>query len=178
MAVGADYRLPKSQASVLKPPAPGPQKVTTPSYGYQPPMISDRSVQGAVNNQLEAGAGAKRLAMTQLDATRGVSRGKGIDYASDIAQSDADTQAKGAAAATEMGVARSNAAARLQYENTMRGEQLGNAGLLEGLRNTASMEGMHGRNLRETMRQAMRNGQFGLDQQQLDYSSLLNGLFG
>ena len=178
MAIGADSRLPKSQPSVLKPPAPGPQKATTPSYGYQPPMISDRAVQGAVNNQLEAGAGAKRLATMQLDATRGVSRGKGIDYASDIAQSDADAQAKGAAAATEMGAASANSAARLQYENTMRNEQLGNAGLLEGLRNTASMERMNGRNLQETMRQAMRNGQFGLDQHQLDYSPILRGLFG
>ena len=178
MAIGADGGLPKSQPSVFRQPsrAASPQQ-SAPSYGYRPPMIADSRVQDAVNNQMEAGAGAKQMARMSLDNTTGVSRGRGIDFASDMAQSEADAKSRAGAAATEMSAASANANAQSQYENTMNSERLANAGLLEGLRNSSAMERMQGRGFQQSLMEAMRRGQFGLDQQQLDYTPLLNQLF-
>jgi hypothetical protein len=56
-------------------------------------------------------------------------------------------------------------------------ERLANAGLLEGLRNTKAMEQQQRRGWQQDLYEAIRRGQFGLDQQQLDYTPLLGRLF-
>lgn len=174
MAIGADLSLPKSQPSALRMPAPmRPQSQPTVS---RPPMIADSAIQSAVNNQLEAGAGAREVARQTLDRTAGLSRGKGIEYAADIAQSDADAKARAGAAATEMGAASSNAASQFAYDKAMGDERLMNAGLLEGLRHSSSMESLNSRGLQQQLMEAMRRGQFGLDQMQLDYSPFMASL--
>jgi hypothetical protein len=140
-------------------------------------MVADSRIQDAVNNQMEAGSGVRELARQQLDNTKGVSRGKGIEYAADIAQSEADAKARAGAASTEMGAAASNAKSQFAYDTAMQNEQLSNAGLLQGLRHGGAMERFGKQGLQQQLMEAIRRGQFGLDQQQLDYSPLLAQLF-
>jgi hypothetical protein len=177
MAVGMDKALPQFGKAVLTPPPQGPmQPPSIPGYSRRPPAISDSAVQGAVNNQLAAGYGARE--MTLADSNRsGVSRGKGQQYAARMAQEAADAKAAAGAVQTEMGAAASNAAARQAYDMTMQGERAANANLLEGLRNTQAMERAARSGWQQDLYEAIRRGQFGLDQQQLDYTPLLRGLF-
>lgn len=177
MAIGADMSLPKSQPSPLRGLTAAPTKQqSSPSYGYRPPMINDSKVQDVVNNQLAASAGAGRTAVQSMDRA-GVSRGRGQQYRADMAEASADVGARTAAAKTEMGAAAANANAQAAYDNAMRNEQLSNAGLLENLRNNDFMERLARQGWRQDQNEARRRGQFGLDQIQLDYSPLLQGLF-
>jgi len=98
-------------------------------------------------------------------------------YTADIAQSAADADARASAAGTEMGAAASNAAAQFAYDSALRNEQLGNAGLLEGMRGASKSEALNNQALRQQVYEAMRRGQFGLDQMQLDTTPLLSKLF-
>lgn len=174
--LGMDGGIRRTSQSPLTPAAASPMR-QTPMYSARPPAIADSTVQSAVNNQLVAGYGAGQMAMK--DATRrGMSRGRGQQYYSNIAQESADAQAEAGAAQTAMAAANTNANAQQQYESTMRGEQLANASLLEGLRNTQAMERLARQGHSQALYEAMRRGQFGLDQQQLDYTPLLQGLFG
>lgn len=173
--LGMDRSLRGTSPQPLRP-APSAPMRQTPAAPARQPMISDSAVQGAVNNQMAAGYGAGRMALTDSDR-RGVSRGKGQQYYANVAQEAADVQAAAGAAQTEMGAAAANANARQEYANMMRGEQLANANLLEGLRNTSAMERLAKQNQMQSMYEAMQRGQYGLDQQQLDYTPLLQGLF-
>lgn len=174
MALGA-------QASLsIAPPKPQPQQnafasANMPSYAPRPPMISDSVVQTYGNNKIAGAAGAGRMAMTDADRA-GLSRGKGQRYAADIAQAGADVGARNDAVGAQMQASAANVGAQNEYENTMRNEQLGNAGLLENLRHQTSMAGTQRRGLQQNMYEAMRNGQFGLDQIRPDYSRLLGSL--
>jgi hypothetical protein len=138
-------------------------------------MISDDVVQTFGNNRIAGAAGAGRQALTDMDRG-GMSRGKGQQYASDIAQAGADVGARNEAVGAQMQASAANAGARNEYENTMRGEQLGNGGLLENLRHQGSMAGTQRRGMQQNMFEAQRNGQFGLDQIRPDYSRLLGSL--
>lgn len=171
MAVGMDMSLPRTQPSPLR----NPQAAVPPPAA--PPMLADRSVQGVVNNQLAAGGAAGAAALRESDR-RGISRGRGHQYMADIAQQGADMQGKVAAAQTEMEAAGADAAARQAHANATRNEQLASANLLEGLRSATAMERVQRQGWQQSLYEAMRRGQFGLDQQsQMDFTPLLQGLF-
>lgn len=176
MAIGVDGSLPNPVRSPLRgQQAPASSQQSPPSYGYRPPMISDSAVQGAVNNQLEAGFGVGAATLRGSDRA-GISRGKGQRYMADIAQAGADAQGRAAAAQTEMGASSANAAAESAYRNTMQNERLSNEGLLEGLRHAGSMEGIAKQGWQQNLYEQMRRGRFGLDSQQLDWTPLLQSL--
>lgn len=164
--IGADRSLsspaPKRNAFSLGQPAP-------------PPMIPDGAVQDSVNNMMAAGAGQQRAALTGMDRA-GVSRGRGQRSMADYAAAGADMQARSGAAQAEMEAAGANAAARNAYENTRDSERQMGAGLLENLRNMQAMERLSRRGFGQDMYEANRRGQFGLDSQYLDFSSLLSAL--
>ena len=175
MAIGADYSLPKSGASPLRAPPPSKQS-SVPAYGYMPPMINDAKVSSQANNLLAGAAGAGRATMQSSDRA-GVSRGRGQAFRSEMGQADADAKSQAGAAGVEMGAASANASARNAYENTMRGEQVSNQGLLNNLRNQSAMERLAKRGFGQDQREAVRRGQFGLDSIYLDSSPLLQSLF-
>jgi len=128
------------------------------------------------NNLLAGSAGAGRSAMQGMDRA-GLSRGKGQQLRADMAQAGADVQASAAAAKVDMDAANSNARARQSYETTMRGEQLGNQSLLEGLRMSGVREKFAKQGWQQDLVEAMRRGQFGLDSMQLDPSPFVQALF-
>lgn len=177
MAIGMDRSLPTRMPQVFPAQSQAPMQATAPAASMRAPAIADRAVQQATNNQLASGFGARESALAEGDR-RGLSRGKGQQYAARMAQDAADVQASALAAKTEMGVADADARARQAYDSMQANERLANAGLLEGLRNTQSMERLARRGFGQDMYEAISRGQFGLDQQQLDYSPLLQGLFG
>jgi hypothetical protein len=176
MAVGFDSALPKTSAPVLRAKPQAPMQAATPQYAMRPPAIADSAVQAAVNNQRAAGYGARESALSAGDRG-GISRGKGQQYAAQMAQEAADAKASASAVQTEMAAADTNARARQAAESMQANERLANAGLLEGLRNTQAMERLQRRGWQQDLYEAIRRGRFGLDQQQLDYTPLLNGLF-
>lgn len=176
MAVFADRSLPKQQPSPLAQPSRGPSR-SVPSFGPRPPAINDSAVQSMVNNQRAAGAGQERAALMNMNRA-GMSLGKGQARMADLAASGADAQSRVSAAGTEQAAATANANANRDYENTMRGEQIGNAGLLEGLRNSAAMERVQQQGWQQNLYEALRRGQFGLDSIYMDTSGLAARLFG
>jgi len=175
MAFASDVLLPKQQPSPLAPQPTAKKQSSAPSHGYMPPMIADSAVQDSVNNQMAAAAGAGRAALLSQGG-RGMSFGRGQQRVADMAEASADSQARAGAATTEAGAAAANAQARNAYDKTMRGEQLGNSGLLENLRNAKSMEGITKQGWQQDLYEAMRRGQFGLDSIYLDTSPLLDSL--
>jgi len=175
MAIFADRSLPKQEPSPLAQPPRGPSR-SVPSFGGRPPAINDSAVQSMVNNQRAAGAGQQRAALTNMSRA-GMSLGKGQARMADLAAAGADAQSQVAAAGTEQAAGRANATASREYENTMRGEQIGNAGLLEGLRNSNAMERFQQQGWQQNLYEAMRRGQFGLDSIYMDTSGLAARLF-
>lgn len=179
MAVGMDMALPRkplgiprSQQASLQQPAPQ-ASASFPSA----PSIADGRVQAAANNQLAASGGVGD-AVLRDSARSGISRGRGQQYAADIAQQNADMQARVAASQTEMGSAAADAASRQAAEAARTNERLASANLLEGLRSANAMERVQRRGWQQSLYEAMRRGQFGLDQQaQMDFTPLLHGLF-
>lgn len=174
MAIGADYSL----RSQLPKPLAAPKGPATPQAGspYRAFAMNDSAVQSMQNNQRAAGVGAGQMALTSLDRS-GVSRGRGQQYMADMAEAGATADANAAADRTGMMAGLADANAQRSYENTMASERLANSGLLEGLRNTKAMERLSGLGNRQDIQEAIRRGQFGLDQMQLDYSPLLYNLF-
>lgn len=168
MALGADMSLPSKTQSPLR-------GNGVPAFGAQPPMVNDNRVSDQRNNLLAGSAGAGRVAMQGMDRA-GLSRGRGQQLRSDMAQAGADIEASSAAQQTEMGAANANRSARQSYENTMRGEQLANAGLLENLRSNNVRERLAKQGLQQDMYEAMRRGQFGLDSIYLDKTPLIEAL--
>jgi membrane-bound ClpP family serine protease len=175
MALFADGSLPKQTPSPLAPKPTGTKQASTPSYGYMPPMISDSKVNAQTNNLYAASAGAGRSAMQSMDRA-GISRGRGQQMRADMAQAGADVQAATGAAKVEMGVQDANQRARQAYETTMRGEQLGNAGLLENLRSANVRERYAKQGWQQDLQEAIRRGQFGLDSIYLDRTPLIESL--
>lgn len=172
MAIGADTSLPSLSKSPLRPGPTAPAQ-KTPGLGYQPPMINDAKVADQANNVLAGAAGAGQAAMQAMDRA-GISRGRGHQLRADMAQAGADVQAAAGAAQVEMGAADANARARQAYDVTMRGEQLGNAGLLENLRAAKMRERVAKQGWQQDLYEAMRRGQFGLDSMYLDTTPLVN----
>jgi hypothetical protein len=167
--LSADRSLRSQQPSPLAP------VKAKPKFGYMPPMIGDSTVADAQNNTRASSAGVGRMAMTDMDRA-GISRGRGNQYASQIAEASADADARAGAAKQQMGADVANAAARQTYDFAMQGEQIGNSGLLENLRNQNAMAGWTRRGFGQNLREANRRGQFGLDQLQLDYTPFLQSL--
>jgi hypothetical protein len=173
MAVGADFNLRSPLAKPLASPKTQAPKSFSPQRQL---MVNDNAVQSMQNNQLAAGAGTARAAMADLDRA-GVSRGKGQQYAGDIAEAGAMADGNSAADKTGMMASLSNVNAQRNYEGNLKDEQLTYGGLLEGLRNSKSMERLSRMGNAQDIQEAIRRGQFGLDQIGLDYSPLLTRLF-
>lgn len=169
MAVGTDTRLNGVGRATAS------QGGGAPAYGPRPPVIADSALQGVVNNSYASAQGSARNALTSMDRG-GLSRGKGQQYASQIAETGATAQAANDAAQAEMGVAQANAGAANAYDYAMQQERLGNAGLLENLRNQTAMNRIQRGGMAQNMNEAMRRGQFGLDSIRPDYTSLLGSL--
>ena len=169
MAVGADMRLNGVGRSVAS------QNAGTPAYGQRPPMISDSAVQNVANNSLAGAQGSARNALLGMDRG-GVSRGKGQQYASQIAEAGATAQANNDATSAAMGAAQANAGASNAYDYAMQQERLGNAGLLENLRNQTALNRVQRGGMAQNLSEAMRRGQFGLDSIRPDYTPLLEAL--
>lgn len=186
MAIGGDYTIGGGNfdPGPPKPPLPGwttkpqasKQAAAGPSpYGQAPGMIGDEVVQGVVNNQLAQSGGAGMTALQGMDRA-GMSRGRGQRSRADTIQATADVGAASAANRTQMGVASANAKMQRDYDNTMRMEQLGTQGLLEGLRSARAKEGIASRGWAQDVYEALANGQLNLDSIQLDLSPFLRSL--
>jgi len=174
MAIGMDYSL----APPKRPPAPTApptSKGAAPSYGQQPPAISDRVTQGLANNLAASSFGAGQLARNAMDRA-GMSRGKGQEYYGDVAQAQADVKAQSASVGAEMEASAANAKARADYENTMKAERAANDGLLESLRGSAAAERFAKLGFGQDIYEAIARGQFGLNSMNLDPTSLLRAL--
>lgn len=153
-----------------KPSAGGP----TP-YGQAPGQIGDDVVQSVANNQLAQAGGAGMTALQGMDRA-GMSRGAGQRSRADAKQAMADVGAASAANNTQMKIASANSKMQRDYDNTMRMEQLGTQGLLEGLRASRAREGIASRGWAQDVYEAIANGQFNLDSLQLDLSPFLRSL--
>ena len=173
--------------------APGPPKPmpprwpTTPqpkqvvgqgqSFGRAPGGIGDNISQSAENNAMAAGAGAGMAALQGMDRA-GISRGAGQRSRADMAQATADVGGKMKSEQIQQGIASANNKNQQQYDHMMRMEQLGNQGLLEGLRTQGARERMANSGWAQDVYEALQNGQFGLDSIGLDYSPLVRSLMG
>ena len=166
MPIGADGMLPKRTGG-------RPSPLTMPRQS--PPMISDSAVQSQANNIYAAGVGGGRTAMQAMDRA-GISRGRGQQSRADTAEALGGVQAAQSAYDAEAGAAASNAKARYGYDAAMRGEQMGMAGLLEGLRNMQSGADMARMGFKQDLYEANRRGQMGLDSIYLDRTPLLGAL--
>lgn len=174
MAIGADPALRATQPSPLAvPKGPASSQRGTP---FRPYAMNDKALANYQNNQLAMGVGAGRAALSAGDRN-GVSRGRGQQYAANMAEAASNAESQATSNKAEMSTAIADANAQRAYDNTRANERIANSGLLEGLRNTSAMERLSGRERALNMYEAMRRGQFGLDQQQLDYSPLIANLF-
>lgn len=173
--LSADKNLRSQQPSPLAPVKPAPRQ--TPRFGYMPPMIGESSLGDAVNATRAQSVGTGRAALTEMDRA-GISRGRGNQYAADIAEAGADAQARAGQAQQEMAAQVANAGARQGYDLTMQGEGIANRGLLENLRNANAMAGWQRAGFRQNVYETNRRGQFGLDQIQPDYTPFLRALLG
>jgi len=171
--IGSDSGLRYKQPSAIAPPAPKPAQQ---SAGYRPLAVNDKALGTLENNQMAAGIGAGRAALTSMDRA-GVSRGKGQQYAADLAEASSQSDAQAAVNKSRQDAGMADSEANRAYSNTLASERTGNSGLLEGLRNSAAMEQLSKRGMSQNTYEAIRRGQFGLDQIGLDYSPLLQSLF-
>lgn len=178
MAIGSDLTLgpaPKTNTPFGPPRSPAPTTAQPQRYSGAP-RINDNAVADLANNRLAEAAGFGQGAIREMDRA-GVSRGRGQRYAADIAEANADSEARGEVAKMEQGVANQNALARQQYDNTRANERLQMSGLLEGLRSNSVNERLARQGWGQDMYETQRRGQYGLDQMQLDYMPLLARLF-
>lgn len=174
MAIGSDRRLgaaPRMNTTIGPPRSPSPT-TAQPQRFSRAPQISDTAVSNMANNRLAESAGSAQGAIREMDRA-GVSRGKGQRYAADIAEASADADARGEVAQMEQGVAKSNALSRQAYDNMRSSERLQMEGLLDSLRNNQASERLARQGWGQSLYEGMRQGQFGLDSINLDYSSLL-----
>jgi len=187
MAIGSDLTLtggtfapgPPKPAPPGWPTKPQPAKAAGQSspYGRAPGGIGDDISQSAENNAMAMGAGAGMASLQSMDRA-GVSRGKGQRSRADVAQAGADIGGRMQSQQIQQGIASANAKNQQGYEQSMRMEQLGNQGLLEGLRSQGARERLAGQGWTQDIYEALANGQFSLDQMQLDMSPLLRSLMG
>lgn len=171
--ISADPGLRYKQPSAIAPPAPQPAQK---SAGFRPLAINDKALGSLENNQMAAGVGAGRVALSGLDRA-GVSRGKGQQYAADMAEASSQADSQTAMNKSRQDAGMADSEANRAYSNTLANERTGNSGLLEGLRNSSAMEQLSKRGLSQNTYEAIRRGQFGLDQIGLNYSPLLQSLF-
>lgn len=173
MAIGADRSLRSVTPSPLTPPkGPAKQQAGSP---FAPFAINDNAVADMQNNQRASGFGAGRATLNEMDRS-GVSRGRGQQFAADMAEASAVTAGNLAADKTGQMAELANANAQRGYRSALADEQVMNTGLLEGLRNASAMGRVARRGMAQDMQEAIRRGQFGLDQMQLDYSPLVSSL--
>lgn len=188
MAIGSDYTLgggtfapgrPSAAPpeSPLRPQRPVAGAAKTNQYAPAPGGIGDDISQTAENNAMAAGAGAGMAAMQGMDRA-GISRGAGQRSRAAVVQAGADIGGRMQSQQIQQGIASANAKNQQNYEHSMRMEQLGNQGLLEGLRSQGARERLAGRGWAQDIYEALANGQFGLDQMQLDYSPFIRSLMG
>lgn len=177
MALGSDARLggqqPYRQTFAPKPAAPSQGRTVRYSGA---PQANDGAMADFKNNRMAQAAGAAQDAIREMDRA-GVSRGKGQRYAAEVAEADADAGARGDVAKMEMGVAQQNAMARQSFENMKKNERLNTEGLLEQLRTSERSERMARQGWGQDLYEAVRRGQFNLDQMNLDMSPLWQRLF-
>ena len=174
MAIGSDRRLgaaPRMNTTMGPPRAPSPT-TAQPQRFSRAPQVNDSAVSSMANNRLAEAAGTAQGAIREMDRA-GVSRGKGQRYAAEIAEAAADADARGEVAQMEQGVAKSNAMSRQAYDNMRSNERMQMESLLESLRNSQASERLARQGWGQSMYEGMRQGQFGLDNINLDYSSLL-----
>ena len=177
MAIGADMNIGRSLASPLRAPkSPAAPQSSPVSHGYRPFAVNDNRVADVANNQRAAGIGAGFGAMQEQDR-QGISRGKGQQYTAQVAEAAANEAGRSAATSTEMAASLADNAAQRSYENTRANERLSSDGLLEGLRSSQATERLARQGGQQSLNEAWRRGQFGLDQQRLDYTPLLARLF-
>jgi hypothetical protein len=178
MAIGADYKVGQAPRLVnTMSPKPGSAPTGGPVQRYTgAPQINDNAVADAANNRLAQAAGARREAVGEMTRA-GISRGKGHEYAGDIADEAALADARSDVAKMELGVSQQNAAARQSYDNMKKNERLSNDGLLEQLRSNDVSERLARQGWGLDAYEALRRGQFGLDQMRLDMSPLWKRLF-
>lgn len=138
-------------------------------------MVSDSAVQSSVNNTLAAGAGSGRASLMGMDRA-GVSRGRGHQARAQMADAMASADASTAANKVQQDARNSNASAKLAYENMVRGENIQNAGLLDGLRHTQRMNQIARSNIAMDNLEAQQRGALGLASIQLDRTPLLQAL--
>ena len=147
-----------------KPPPAGwptkPQaKPQSGQFGRAPGGIGDNISQSAENNAMAAGAGAGMAAMQGMDRA-GISRGAGQRSRADMAQATADVGGRVKSEQIQQGIASANNKNQQQYDHMMRMEQLGNQGLLEGLRTQGARERMANSGWAQDVYEALANGQF------------------
>lgn len=178
MALGSDTRMgPAPRLYTSMSPKPGSAPTRSPAQRYNgAPQINDSAVSSAANNRLAEAGGAAQGAIREMDRA-GTSRGKGQQYAASIAEAAADADARSDVAKMEQGVAMQNAAARQSYDNMKKNERLSTEGLLEQLRGNDISERLARQGWGLDAYEALRRGQFGLDQMRLDMSPLWQRLF-
>lgn len=190
MAIGSDLTL---GGGTFSPGPPKPPPLSWPTkqqpatatgkagqsnpYGRAPGGIGDDISQSAENNAMAGSAGVGMASLQGMDRA-GVSRGKGQRSRADVAQAGADIGGRMQSQQIQQGIASANAKNQQGYEHSMRMEQLGNQGLLEGLRSQGARERLAGQGWTQDIYEALANGRFSLDQMQLDMSPLLRSLMG
>lgn len=140
------------------------------------PQVDDSAVANYANDRMASAAGSAQGAIREMDRA-GVSRGKGQRYTSEIAEAGADADARADVAKMGLEVGKQNAAARQAYDNMKTNERLNTEGLLESLRSSQASERMARQGWAQDLYEAVRRGQFGLDQMRLDMSPLWQRLF-
>ncbi len=178
MAVGSDSRLgpvPRMNKP-MGPPRPAAPTSQQPRRYSGAPQVNDNAMADMANNRLAEAVGAGRSARSAMDRA-GISRGKGHQYAADMAEAASDAQARAEVAQMEQGAAKQNSLSRQAYDNMRSNERLQYDGLLENLRSNQASERTARRGWGQDLYETMRRGQFGLDGIQLDYMPLLARLF-
>lgn len=177
MALGADSRLGGAPVSRQTFAPPGSKPAPSQSVRYSgAPQADDRATADFENNRMAEAAGSAQGAIREMDRA-GISRGKGQQYASSIAEAGAMADATTDVARMNAGVQQQNAMARQSYENMKKNERLNTEGLLENLRSNSRQEQLAKQGWMQDLYEAMRRGQFGLNQMQLDMSPLWKSLF-
>lgn len=177
MALGSDGRLGAAPRmnTTMSPPRQSPSGGVSRRYSGAP-QVDDGAVSAYANDRMAQAAGAAQGAVQSMDRA-GVSRGKGQRYASEFAEASADADARADVAKMQLGVAQQNATARQAYQNMKANERLNTEGLLENLRSNQANERMARQGWGQDLYEAVRRGQFGLDQMRLDMSPLWQRLF-
>lgn len=176
MAIGSDRSPPSlSMARPLAQLRPKP-KASKASYPAAP-QINDSAVSGLANNQMAMSTAQGYMGSDRVGA-KGISSGKAQNYYDDYSQQTANVRGQMQAAGTSQQAAAANQQANYQAEMLHKGEQLGNGGLLEGLRQANTARQLQGIQQGNAYRGMMGQHNFNVDQTTYtDPSSMVNALF-